>query len=263
MLDEAIKIAKGVSITSPWPCIYLEKEDTLLVSDTHLGLEDQREKLGMHIPGSILTQILEFVVEPIRSLNCRKVILLGDVKHEFGRPGEAEWYAVKKFIKALREAGCEPEVVRGNHDNYIIYVLNELGIKLHDPSLRLGDHYLMHGHQDLQDDFKDARYIFMGHEHPAITVKDDVGVKHRFKAFLSGTINNITATVLPSVSPLSYGNPMNEMYKTEYMTPLLRKYGTDNFTPYLIEIGKAVKKFPEMKYLMQQFIPQPALEKED
>ena len=263
MLDEAIRIAKGVSIVSPWPCVYLEKEDTLLVSDTHLGLEDQREKLGMHIPSSIMTQILECIVTPIKSLNCKRIVLLGDVKHEFGRPSEAEWYSVKKFVKALRDIDCELEVVRGNHDNYIIYVLKELDIKLHDPSLRVGDCYLTHGHHDLEDDYKDAKRIFMGHEHPAIAVKDDVGVKHRFKAFLSGTINNRTVTVLPSVSPLSYGNPMNEMPKSECMTPLLRKYGIENFTPYLIEIGKAVKKFPAMKYLTQTFIAQQALEKED
>ena len=43
---------------------------------------------------------------------------------------------------------------------------------------------------------------------------------------------------------------MNEMHKSQFMTPVLRKYGVDNFIPYLIEIGKTVKKFPEMKYLM-------------
>jgi hypothetical protein len=43
---------------------------------------------------------------------------------------------------------------------------------------------------------------------------------------------------------------MNEMHKSEFMTPLLRKYGIDNFVPYLIEIGKTVKRFPEMKHLM-------------
>ncbi len=262
MLEERIKIAKNVSIVSPWPCIYLENEDTLLVSDTHLGLEDQREKVGMHIPGSIMTQILECIVTPIKSLNCKRIVLLGDVKHEFGRPSEAEWFSVKKFMKALRDNNCEPEVVRGNHDNYIVYVLKELGIKLHDPSLRLGDCYLTHGHQNLEDDYGDAKHIFMGHEHPAIVVKDDVGVKHRFKAFLSGTINNRIVTVLPSISPLSYGNPMNEMSKNQYMTLLLKKYGVDNFTPYLIEIGKTVKKFPAMKYLNQTFITE-AFENED
>jgi putative SbcD/Mre11-related phosphoesterase len=262
MLEERIKIANDVSIVSPWPCVYLESEDTLLVSDTHLGLEDQREKVGMHIPGSIMTQILECIVTPIKSLNCKRIVLLGDIKHEFGRPSEAEWFSVKKFIKALRDNNCEPEVVRGNHDNYIIYVLKELGVKLHDPSLRFGDYYLTHGHQDLEDDYGDAKHIIIGHEHPAIVVKDDVGVKHRFKAFLSGTINEQTVTVLPSISPLSYGNPMNEISKNQYMTPLLKKYGVDNFTPYLIEIGKTVKKFPAMKYLNQTFITE-AFEKED
>jgi putative SbcD/Mre11-related phosphoesterase len=250
MFNETIKLAKGISIVSPWPCIYLEKENTIIASDTHLGLEDQREKIGIHIPGSIFEKVLGYVLTPIKSLDCNKIILLGDVKHEFGRPTEAEWYTVKKFVKSLREHGCEPEVVKGNHDNYIIQVLKELNVKLHDPALRLGSYYLTHGNNDLEDDFKDAEYIFIGHEHPAITIKDDVGVKHRFKAFLSGKIKNWTVTVLPSISPLSYGNPMNEMHKSEFMTPLLRKYGIDNFVPYLIEIGKTVKRFPEMKHLM-------------
>ena len=83
-----------------------------------------------------------------------------------------------------------------------------------------------------------------------------MGVKHRFKTFLAGRIKKWNVTVLPSISPLSYGNPMNEIQQSQFMTPLLRKYGIDNFIPYLIEIGKTVKKFPEMKHLItgQTFI---------
>ncbi|MEM2760247.1 MAG: metallophosphoesterase [Nitrososphaerales archaeon] len=250
MLGETIRLAKGISIPGPWPCIHLESEGILLASDIHLGLEDQREKIGMHIPGSIFEKVLEYILTPVKSLGVQKIIILGDVKHEFGRPSEAEWYTVKKFVKNLRDLGCEPEIVKGNHDNYIVRVLKELNVKLHDPSLILGRYYLTHGNNDVEDDFKDCEYIFMGHEHPAITIKDDVGVKHRFKAFLSGQIKNWSVTVLPSVSPLSYGNPMNEMDKSHYMTPLLRKYGIDNFIPYLIEIGKSVKRFPQMKHLL-------------
>jgi hypothetical protein len=261
MLD-LVKITKGVSIVNPWPCIYLEDEHVLIASDTHLGLEDQREKIGMHIPGSVMTQILECITVPVKALGCKKIILLGDIKHEFGRPSEAEWYGVRKFVKVLRDNECEPEVVRGNHDN-IVYVLKELGVKLHEPSLRINDFYLTHGHIDLENDYGNAKHILMGHEHPAIVVRDDVGVKHRFKAFLSGTINGRTVTVLPSISPLSYGNPMNEMPRSEYMTPLLRRYGIDSFTPYLIEMGKAVKKFPEMKHLTQAYVTKGAVEKED
>jgi len=49
---------------------------------------------------------------------------------------------------------------------------------------------------------------------------------------------------------------MNEIHKSQFMTPLLRKYGIDNFVLYLIEIGKAVKKFSATKHLIagQTFI---------
>lgn len=263
MLDELVPIAEGVSIAGVWPCIYLEKEHLLVASDTHLGLEDQREKIGMHIPGSIFEKIQEYIMTPVRALGCERIILLGDVKHEFGRPSEAEWYTVKKLVKNIRDAGCEPEVVKGNHDNYIVHVLKELDIKLHDPSLRLGDYYFTHGNHDVEEDMGDAKHVFMGHEHPAVTIRDDVGVKHRFKAFLSGRIKGWNVTVLPSISPLSYGNPMNEMHRSQYMTPLLRRYGIDHFSPYLIEAGKVVKKFPRMKDLMTEKEMVPYFNSED
>jgi hypothetical protein len=154
-------------------------------------------------------------------------------------------------------------VVKGNHDNYIVQVLRELKVKLHDPSLYLGDYYLMHGNSDLEQDFQEAKYVFMGHEHPAVTIRDDIGVKHRFKAFLSGKIGNRIVTVLPSISPLSYGNPMNEMHRSQFMSPLLRKYGVDEFVPYLIEIGKSVKRFPEMKHIMLRYAYVESTDRED
>lgn len=242
-----IKIDKHLSIIDPCPCIYID--DTLLISDTHLGLEEQRERLGISIPISVTDTIIEYIVNPIKELDCKKVILLGDVKHEFGKPSSEEWFAVRKIIKSIREVGAEPEVVRGNHDNYIINILKSMDVKLHDPYLLFDKYFLMHGHLDLEDRFGDAKYVFLGHEHPAVTIRDDVNAKHRFKAFLIGNINNRKVIVLPSASPLAYGNPVNELDKSELLSIFLRKYGIDEFIPCLIEIGEAVKEFPAIKYL--------------
>ncbi|MEM2856688.1 MAG: metallophosphoesterase [Candidatus Nitrosocaldaceae archaeon] len=242
-----IEIYKGIKIVVPYPCICID--DILIVSDTHLGLEEQRERLGISIPVSLTDTIIKQIIEPANLLKCKRVILLGDVKHEFGRPNEEEWFSVKKLINSLREIGAEPEVVRGNHDNYIISILKSMSVKLHDPYLSIDELFFVHGHIDLEDKFGNAKYIFMGHEHPAVSIKDDLNIKHRFKSFLVGEIRGRIIIILPAVSPLAYGNPVNEIDKSELLSPFLRKYGVDEFTPYLIEVGETVKEFPKIKYL--------------
>ncbi len=273
---ELMELEDGVSIVSPYPCVYLEEHDTLLFADTHLGLEEHRERLGIHIPYPVTQHIIDCILGPVRELSCRRVIILGDVKHEFGKPSADEWYSLKKLVNALRKSNCELEVVRGNHDNYIIYILRELSVRLHDPHLLLecndgSSILLIHGHMEsevIYDESTNVRLVVMGHEHPSVAIKDEVGTKHRFKAFLYGIMScdrtlghdgtssgkNIhkrrgkSIIVLPSLSPLAYGNPLNE--NTVVKSPILRRIRVEELTPYLIEVGLMVKRFPEMKYLM-------------
>ncbi|MEM0030207.1 MAG: metallophosphoesterase family protein [Candidatus Nitrosocaldus sp.] len=288
---ELIELEEGVSIASPYPCIYLEEYGTLLFADTHLGLEEHRERLGIHIPYPVTEYIIDCIVRPVKELSCRRIIILGDVKHEFGRPSAEEWYSLKKLVSILRRNNCELEVVRGNHDNYIIYILKELGVKLHDPHLILerndgSNILLIHGHLEskvIHDASKGIGLVVMGHEHPSIAIKDELGIKHRFKTFLYGkdvmiskgaaatvvaadadadephshshrfmptsiVATNISMIVLPSLSPLAYGNPLNE--NTMIKSPILRHIGVEGLTPYLIEVGIMVKRFPEMRHLM-------------
>ncbi len=286
LMIELIELEEGVSIASPYPCIYLDEHDTLLFADTHLGLEEHRERLGIHIPYPVTEHIIDCIVRPVKELSCRKVIILGDVKHEFGRPSAEEWYSLKKLVSILRKNNCELEVVRGNHDNYIIYILKELGVKLHDPYLLLecsdgSSILLIHGHLEsevMYDVSKGIRLVVMGHEHPSIAIKDELGIKHRFKAFLYGkdVISNDAVDadaddncesrrrnsnssssilpkgksliVLPSLSPLAYGNPLNE--NAIIKSPILRSIGVEGLTPYLIEVGIMVKRFPEVRHLI-------------
>lgn len=246
MSVKLVKLFKGVSIASPWPAVFLEKEDALLVADLHLGLEDEYESKGIHIPKSPLAKVVSYITSPIKELGCSKVFILGDVKHEFGKPKEAEWFGVKRLFKAVKALGCEVEVIRGNHDNYIISILKAVGIKLHQPSIKAEDFLLLHGHDFPIALDKDVRCIIMGHEHPSIVIKDELGVRHRYKAFLSGVFDHRRVLVLPSVSPLAIGSDVNELPCHELLSPILQKAELNEFTPYLIEVGVDVKRFPKV-----------------
>ncbi len=238
-------------MAGPWPALYLDEAEAVIASDLHIGLEDQRELMGIHIPRTTFPQILEQVLTPIKHYNAKRIFLLGDVKHEFGRPSEPEWWGVKKLVKSIREIGCEPEVVRGNHDNYIISVLSDLGVKVHDPTLSLTDSecVLMHGHEALSAlEIIRPRILIMGHEHPSIAIRDDLGVRHRYKIFLSGQLDALHVIVLPSSSPFAFGSNMNEISPKHRLSPILKNRDLSEMIPYLLEIGITVKEFPKMKY---------------
>jgi len=245
---ETIKITKGLSIASPWPALLLEKENALLVSDLHIGLEDMHERKGIHIPASILPRILKSIITPAKELGCSKVFILGDVKHEFGEPREEDWFGVRKLVRQIREIGCKPEVVRGNHDNYIIVILKELDVVLHEPDVNLGKFLLMHGHLEMYRPGK-GKHIIMGHEHPAVSIKDDLGVKHAFKAFLNGKLLGSQITILPSTSPLRIRIAMNETPSSEFLSSILKNNDLGELVPYVAEVGTHVKEFPALNML--------------
>ncbi|MEM1994121.1 MAG: hypothetical protein QXW32_01385 [Nitrososphaerales archaeon] len=241
---ETIKITRRISIASPYPAILLEKEGLLVAADLHIGLEDEAEAKGIHIPTSILPIIIKHIIKPAKDLGCRGIILLGDIKHEFGPVTEPEWFGVKKLITKIRENNLTVEVVRGNHDNYIIKVLKDLKIPLHNTHLKVGSITLTHGHKMIE--YRLLKEVILGHEHPAITLKDDVGVKHRFKALIHLKTESSRYIILPSVSPLAYGSDFNEVPADKMLSPILHTLDLSEAEPYVIEAGVATKKFPKI-----------------
>ena len=244
---ETIKISRRISIAAPYPAVLLEKEGLLIAADLHIGLEDEAEAKGIHIPTPILPTIVNHITTPAKNLGCKGVILLGDIKHEFGLVTEPEWFGVKKLVFKIRENNLTIDVVRGNHDNYIIKVLKEHKVPLHNTYLEVGGITLTHGHKTIED--KTLKEVILGHEHPAITLKDDVGAKHRFKALIHLKTKSSRYIILPSVSPLAYGSDFNEVPADKMLSPILHMLNLSEAEPYVIEAGVAAKKFPKIRDL--------------
>ena len=116
---ETIELQKGLSLASPFPAAYLEEERALVVSDTHLGIEAKLASRGVHIPSSVFRDTIDSVMIPARELRCKKVYILGDLKHEYGKLKESDWWSVRRFVEELRDIGAEPELIKGNHDRHV------------------------------------------------------------------------------------------------------------------------------------------------
>lgn len=242
-------IFKGGVVPGPYPALFLKEQKALVIADLHIGYESSLKDRGIHIPQNSYPYMREVVYRLIKETGARTLIMLGDVKHEFGKPSAQEWVEVKDLLSFLSDNGVEVHVVRGNHDNYIIAILNRMNVPLHDPFMVLDDVLLMHGHKEVEVP-EEIRTVLMGHEHPAVSSRDLSGSRYKFKCFLVGRMGKKRQrlVVLPSMSPLSLGVGVNETPKDELLSPLLRSVDVDvdSLTPVVVEERIGVFRFPQV-----------------
>jgi putative SbcD/Mre11-related phosphoesterase len=181
----------------------------------------------------------------LKITHAEYIIFVGDVKHEFGKPSAQEWVEVQDLLAFLIDGGIGVHVVRGNHDNYILTILNRLGVQLHDPLMKLDSIVLIHGDKDVQIP-EETKIIIMGHEHPAVSSRDLSGSRYKFKCFLVGRYQNFKLVVMPALSPLSSGVGVNETRPEKLLSPLLRATDINTFTPIVVEENVGVFRFPQI-----------------
>ncbi len=249
-----MQLLPGVEIVAQQPALLLKDFGALVIADLHIGLEAALEKEGIHLPVSSYSRMKEQLALLLEQVDADRLIILGDLKHEFGEPSVQEWVEVKDLLSWLQAEKIRVEVVRGNHDNYVIWILKKFEVPLHDPALLLGSIFMFHGHKTVEIP-SSAEAIIIAHEHPAISIKDDSGAKFKFKCFLLGSYQGVPLAVVPSYSPLASGVSVNEISPEEFLTPLLREVEIDEFTPFVVEPGAGVYQFPPIKFLRQ--FPQP------
>ena len=65
-------------------CLYLKKEKILIIGDMHIGLEEALNKQGVFIPRQGVDEVIRRLKKIISKVKIKEIILIGDVKHEFG-----------------------------------------------------------------------------------------------------------------------------------------------------------------------------------
>lgn len=192
------EILPGVRITSD-RCLILDEGPTVVLGDLHLGYERALEMEGMYIPRTNTESIRDSLNEILCRYDPERVVLLGDVKHDFKRAGFEERREVEKIVTLLSEA-AETVVIRGNHDNYIQNIVNGLGILAVDYIDIMGFR-LEHGHVD-----SGKRPVIIGHEHPSVRIPGSVGGGMKIQCFVHARRDGVI--VLPPFSPFSSGNDL-------------------------------------------------------
>ncbi len=184
----------------------------LVVGDLHSGYEEHVVGGGLfpRIQMKEIFEKLENLFEKLerKKIRLKKIILLGDLKHEFGRILDTEWREVLQLINYLSNKCKKIILIRGNHDNILGPIIRKREIKLRDfykikDSKKSTGICFLHGHK-LFKQCLNSKILVMGHLHPAVTIKDKYK-KEKFKCFLYGKWKRKKVYILPSFSEISLG----------------------------------------------------------
>lgn len=194
--------------------LYLKKEKILVLGDFHIGYEEALNKQGILIPRFQFQEILDKLKTILKGLELKKIIILGDVKHEFGTISETEWRNTLQLLDFLTGYCKSIILLKGNHDTILSPIAAKRNIKI-KRFFRFGNFFFCHGHFIPKN--IDSKIIVIGHEHPAVGLKKDSRVEV-FKCFLKGTWNGRTLIVVPSFNLVTEGT---DILKDEILSPFL------------------------------------------
>lgn len=242
-----IEIQEGIFIESDLPVLYIKPLDSIVVSDIHIGYEEEMSKKGIFLPKMQRKKFLSIVEKARKVFNTNNVIVNGDLKHIFNALGKQEREDLNYIFNYAKENSINLKIVKGNHDNYLSLVTDKYDIQLAD-EVSYGNYRIFHGHRDIELD--SSKIYIIGHEHPRISLRDKLGFARKFQCFLSIPLkNNSKVIVLPAIGTYQSGNDVSLIH-SNYMSPIVRNYGVlEKAKPYVIIENEGILEFPELGML--------------
>ena len=227
------------------PCLKSPVLDALVLSDIHIGIEIVQTSSGIYMPRVQTKSILEELKNAKEEAEVGNIIVNGDVKHSFTGRNSKENEELEGFLQNLSMMFEDVYLVKGNHDTALEHRTEDFK-NVHVYEELVEDGYMfVHGHEKF-DIPENVETVVIGHEHPALELKDKVGVKEKISCFLHGEIDEVNVIVLPAYSELASGTSINNIPKEKLLTPFLRKRGIKELKAVGIDREGGLFKFPEI-----------------
>ncbi|MCQ2052489.1 MAG: metallophosphoesterase [archaeon] len=219
---DSAEILPGVKITTD-RCLFLSDGPTVVLGDLHIGYEKALEDEGVYIPRMNTESVKEGLNLIISRYEPKRVVLLGDIKHDFKRSRHEGREEIHRIIELLENA-VDVIVVKGNHDNFLQNILYDMNIKVVD-YVDLCGFRMEHGHID-----SGKRPVIIGHEHPSVRITGPTSGSMKIQCFLHMKEEGII--VIPPFSPLSSGTDLSLAGPETFMSPACKGANVMNADVY-------------------------------
>jgi len=224
-------------------------KDNLIISDIHLGYEEELNKRGILVPKFQFKDTikrLDNIFEQLEKgkIELKNIIINGDIKHQFGKISDDEWRDVLNLIDYLENKVKDNIIlIKGNHDKVSKYIAEKRNLKLINEFV-IDNILITHGDVIPKINNK-IKTIIIGHEHPAIGLRENKNSVRTevFKCFLRGKwknkANNKLITkkkiynliVIPSFNLVTEGtNVLNQ----KLLSPFLKETKLENFEVFVV-----------------------------
>lgn len=246
------ELKKTITLIGKSVIIKTRTKTTCIISDTHIGYDSALNKQGIMVP-PVVKKIAEFLRSLSEKQKIDQFIINGDILHSFSG---TDYRTKKRFLSLINTIKkINPEIkitlIKGNHDIHLKYLIDFLkenhgitGIKIKD-YLIIKDILITHGHRSL-DDIKikqekkqKINTIIMGHEHPAVILKEN-NQTEKYKTFLIGKtqIEKKEYRIIITPSFIGYKEGINILSKK--MSPLLKNLKLNNCLLFIV--SREIKK---------------------
>jgi putative SbcD/Mre11-related phosphoesterase len=156
--------------------LHFVDESALLLSDLHYGVEAEMLRGGVWIPNRS-TARTEKVLKLIKQTKSKRLILLGDVKHQVPHNSKQQRTDLEQFFMATTRIATV-EIIPGNHDGGLKDIAPSDVIFHKSTGSVIGNIGLSHGHAWPSQEVMNSELLVMGHEHPALSFRDRLDKLH-------------------------------------------------------------------------------------
>lgn len=206
------------------PGAYITEEKTLVLGDLHIGSDYVLASGGAISPLIGLTEIREIIDHIIEKTYPKRIVLLGDIQVSFGPVSFREKREIKRLLDHLKNQCEELILIRGNHDKGIEMLYSFVD------SYQCGSYFMTHG--DIERDIpKNTKTIIIGHEHPAVSISNEIRTE-KFKCVIKSKYKRKILYVLPSINQLTLGT---DIKKEKLLSPYLSEEVMNNAEFFVVE----------------------------
>ncbi len=218
--------------------------DTLIISDLHIGYEEELQKKGIFIPKfqfKDLTKRLKYIIE---QTDPAHIIINGDLKHEFGTISQQEWMETVQILDLLMKDKRKVTLIKGNHDTILEPIAQKRNLDILEYFV-MDDILIIHGDRSVAIPDK-IKTIIVGHMHPAITLAQ--GPKsERYKCFLKGEYKKRTLIIMPSFHEFTKGADVIE----DDAFGLIRDQSIKDFDVFVVGDDHKVYEFGKVRNVIE------------